>query len=72
MSGITEYTVADIYDYIDQVISCYMLVVFLLLCLHLIMFLGSLSLMKYSVFYVAQGERICFKIFCFGDLQRIC
>ena len=29
MSGITEYAVADIYDYIDKVIFCNMFVVFL-------------------------------------------
>lgn len=66
MSGITEYSIADIYDYIQKVLNC--------LKIPTCFFLMKISkcswyFVLFSSYFKAWWAIICFEILCNGDLQ---
>lgn len=71
MSGITEYTIVDIYDYIDKVIKYAMhCPYFSYFQFHILLysFFSTIMRQRQWLSFVAQGKRISFKVFCYGDL----
>lgn len=68
MTGITEYTISDIYDYIQKVIQVNCIFSMTVLVLHGASSVPVNLLDVYGLFFLAHRKRISFEVFCNGDL----
>lgn len=63
MSGLTEYTVTDIFNYIEKVNEIYMNT-----SLHCLLFLKPVFDLALLFFFIAPRERVCIEVFSIRDL----